>query len=62
MISAVAHVTLSKTLPPIGLGDIDGEDTYGTFNETIQKVEDFEKPEVKRSSAHEWSSDENIPV
>ncbi len=35
VVSASVHVLLSKAFPPAGLGEVDDEDVYGTFNEKI---------------------------
>lgn len=35
VVSASVHVLLSKVFPPVGLGEVDDEDVYGTFNEKI---------------------------
>ncbi|KAI0699509.1 NCS1 nucleoside transporter family [Cerioporus squamosus] len=57
VLSASVHVLLSKAFPPVGLGQVDDEDVYGTFNE---KIED--DSQVEETSLDGGSEKEKVPV
>ncbi|RPD58302.1 NCS1 nucleoside transporter family [Lentinus tigrinus ALCF2SS1-7] len=57
-LSAFVHVGLSMAFPPIGLGEVDEEDVYGTFNE--EKIEG--DGGLEESTSDGESEKEKIPV
>ena len=60
LLSAFIHVLLSKAFPPVGLGETDEEDVYGTFNEIVEKS----SPAEGRSLEEGWEveKDEKVPA
>ncbi|RPD56817.1 NCS1 nucleoside transporter family [Lentinus tigrinus ALCF2SS1-7] len=56
-LSAFVHVGLSTAFPPIGLGEVDEEDVYETFNEKIEGVSGLEK-----STSDGESEKEKVPA
>ncbi|KAI0776926.1 NCS1 nucleoside transporter family [Trametes elegans] len=59
VLSATVHIILNTVFPPVGLGEVDDDDVFGTFAEKAELAEttfsksDSDTDIVKRASVHE---------